>query len=440
MAAFTSRSTVPGRHVRRHCPADRFPRSARGHAPPVTGPGVRLRRYAARLMGATAQERPLDRVAAVCCRPISGTALCRRAYASRRRPDRLAAPYAVAMHTEPRPPLIKRLRPAHWLILDCLIATGYAAIAGAVLSRHPSGTPMALGLAAVAVLSLAMGLRRRQPVLALAVVLVVLVTLDVPYQSLLPAWSALYLVAVTGRRRTALAALGAVAHRAGAGGGGFRPRRAARPDVRPGLDRRLRGRAAPGLRAGAAAAPSPAGRGRAGAGPPRRHRGADAHRPGAARRRRAQHERDHGAGRFRPPRDRRSAGQGPGRARRHRDHRPGSARPRCAGCSACCATTGPRRRRLHSGARSRRARPLWWPRPRRPASGSSSRSPACPGRCRRDRPVGVPDRAGGAHQRGQARRDRRAAGSASPTRSTSCPSRSPTTAAARPAVNGPATA
>jgi signal transduction histidine kinase len=157
----------------------------------------------------TAQERRLDRVTSVCCQPISGTALCQRAYASRRRPDRLAAPYALAMHTEPRLPLIKRLRPIHWLILDCLIATGSAAIAGAVLSRHPSGTPAALVLAAVAVLSLATGLRRRQPVLALAVVLVVLVTLDVPYQSLLPAWSALYLVAVTRRRRTALAALGA---------------------------------------------------------------------------------------------------------------------------------------------------------------------------------------------------------------------------------------
>jgi signal transduction histidine kinase len=113
------------------------------------------------------------------------------------------------MHTEPRPPLIKRLRPAHWLIFDCLIATGYAAIADAALWRHPHGTPPALGLAAVAVLSLGLGLRRRQPVLALGVVLVVLVALDLPYQSLLPAWSALYLVAVTCQRRTALAALAA---------------------------------------------------------------------------------------------------------------------------------------------------------------------------------------------------------------------------------------
>jgi signal transduction histidine kinase len=113
------------------------------------------------------------------------------------------------MRTEPRPPLIKRLRPGHWLIFDCLIAAGYAAVAGAVLLRHPHGMPVPLGLAAVAVLGLTIALRRRQPVLALGVVLVVLVALDLPYQSLLPAWSVLYLVAVTRRRRTALAALGA---------------------------------------------------------------------------------------------------------------------------------------------------------------------------------------------------------------------------------------
>jgi signal transduction histidine kinase len=125
------------------------------------------------------------------------------------------------MHTEPHPPLIKRLRPGHWLVLDCLIATGYAAIAGTVLLRHPHGMPVPLGLAAVAVLSLTIALRRRQPVLALGVVLVVLVALDLPYQSLLPAWSALYLVAVTCRRRTALAALGAALIAPAVAVGGF---------------------------------------------------------------------------------------------------------------------------------------------------------------------------------------------------------------------------
>jgi signal transduction histidine kinase len=135
-----------------------------------------------------------------------GTGLCLCAYASRRRPDRIAAPYAVAMHTEPRPPLVRRLRPGHWLMFDCLVAIGYAAIAGGVLLRHPHAP---LAPAAVAVLGLTIALRRRQPVLALGVVLVVLAVFDLPYQSLLPAWSALYLVAVTCRRRTALAALGA---------------------------------------------------------------------------------------------------------------------------------------------------------------------------------------------------------------------------------------
>jgi signal transduction histidine kinase len=111
------------------------------------------------------------------------------------------------MYTEPRPPLIKRLRPGHWLMFDGLVAAAYAAIAGGVLVRHPHGMPAPLALAAVAVLSLTIALRRRQPVLALGAVLVVLVTFDLPYQSLLPAWCALYLVAVTGRRRTALGAL-----------------------------------------------------------------------------------------------------------------------------------------------------------------------------------------------------------------------------------------
>jgi signal transduction histidine kinase len=113
------------------------------------------------------------------------------------------------MFPEPRPPLIGRLRPGHWLMFDCLVATGYAAIAAGVLLRHPPAMPVPLSLAAVAVLGLTIALRRRNPVLALGVALVVLVVFGLPYQSLLPAWSALYLAAVTCRRRTALAALGA---------------------------------------------------------------------------------------------------------------------------------------------------------------------------------------------------------------------------------------
>src|SRR4051794_8972974 len=69
---------------------------------------------------------------------------------------------------------------------------------------------MPLELAAIAVLALATALRRLRPLGALVVVLVVMVALRWPYQSLLPAWSALYLVAVDRRRRISLAALAAV--------------------------------------------------------------------------------------------------------------------------------------------------------------------------------------------------------------------------------------
>ncbi|MEV5714707.1 sensor histidine kinase [Amycolatopsis mediterranei] len=113
------------------------------------------------------------------------------------------------MSTEPRPPLVRRLRPGHRLLFDCLVAIGYAAIAGGGLLRHPHATPVPLALAAVAVLGLTIALRRRQPVVALGVALVVLVVFGLPYQGLLPAWSALYLVAVTYPPRIALAALGA---------------------------------------------------------------------------------------------------------------------------------------------------------------------------------------------------------------------------------------
>jgi signal transduction histidine kinase len=69
--------------------------------------------------------------------------------------------------------------------------------------------PVPLGLAAITVVCLAIAVRRRHPVVGLTVVLVVLVALRWPYQSLLPAWCALYIVAVTCQRRTALTALAA---------------------------------------------------------------------------------------------------------------------------------------------------------------------------------------------------------------------------------------
>ena len=166
-------------------------------------------------------ERRLDRLMSVCCHPISGTALYASGHTPRgggRTPGTaLRCGYAhraasTADQTAAARPLADSRLPHRDRI---------CAIAERCWSRHPSGTPIALGLAAVAVLSLAMGLRRRQPALALAVVLVVLVTLDVPYQSLLPAWSALY---HRGGHRPAADRAGRPrrrAHRTGGGGGVF---------------------------------------------------------------------------------------------------------------------------------------------------------------------------------------------------------------------------
>jgi signal transduction histidine kinase len=114
------------------------------------------------------------------------------------------------MSEEPKPPLFKRMRPVHWRVLDCLAAAGYAGVLSLVAVRHPAGVPVPVGLAAVAVLCLAIALRRRAPLVALGVALAVLVALRWPYQSLFPAWSALYLVTVAGRRSHASAALAAV--------------------------------------------------------------------------------------------------------------------------------------------------------------------------------------------------------------------------------------
>jgi signal transduction histidine kinase len=111
------------------------------------------------------------------------------------------------VRTAPRPPLPERLGRPSWLALDGLVAVGYGAIAGTVVLRHPTGRSVVLELAAIGVLGVAYALRRLSPVGALAVALLVLVALRWPYPALLPAWSALYLVAVTRRRAVSLAAL-----------------------------------------------------------------------------------------------------------------------------------------------------------------------------------------------------------------------------------------
>ena len=154
--------------------------------------------------------------------------------------------------------------------------------------------------------------------------------------------------------------------------------------------------------------------------------------PGAARRGRPLDVGDRGAGRCRRPRARRASRRRRApRSRRSRPRRVGRS-PRCAACSACCATAtaqrshqpgaGPRRR---AAARRRRAG-------RRGAGRARRAGPVRPRLNAGDRAVGLPGRAGGAHERDQARRQRRHASTSvvlhAPGRLTS---RSSTTGAAR---------
>ena len=93
--------------------------------------------------------------------------------------------------------------------------------------RHPAGLPVPLELAATA--ALAPRPRRAPPASGRprsAVVLVVLVATRWPYGSLLPAWSALYLVAGTRRRAASPVAFAATLLAPLVGMPGCRPWRA----------------------------------------------------------------------------------------------------------------------------------------------------------------------------------------------------------------------
>ena len=149
----------------------------------------------------------------------------------------------------PRPPLTKRLRPRHWVVLDVLAAAAFIvvltlAIRGGILQNStvapspaapspaaPSpAAPLPVGLLPVAssptallvafVLAAAMclpvALRRRRPLAAFvaAAAAATLVTMLAPTETglyfYLPAAYVLYLVAAVSRRKVGLAALGAL--------------------------------------------------------------------------------------------------------------------------------------------------------------------------------------------------------------------------------------
>ena len=78
--------------------------------------------------------------------------------------------YARRMSVEPRPPLIRRLRPGHWLALDCSAAVLYFLIAWGTLAHSIGSLLPALAGAALVALPIALG--RRRPVAAFAVLLV----------------------------------------------------------------------------------------------------------------------------------------------------------------------------------------------------------------------------------------------------------------------------
>jgi signal transduction histidine kinase len=113
------------------------------------------------------------------------------------------------------PPLLSRVRPAHWLVLDYIAAGVYAVPLLLPLINEASGTAGAFAVPVELVaFSLPIAVRRRHPVLAMSVLLVALsvVGLVQPHAvllGLLPLAYVLYIVAATARPRTALLALAA---------------------------------------------------------------------------------------------------------------------------------------------------------------------------------------------------------------------------------------
>ena len=119
--------------------------------------------------------------------------------------------YRGRMDLEPHPPLVKRLRPGHWLALDYLAAAVYALFALAMLTHHQSAARLPLALAGTALVALPVALRRRYPLAAYGALLTALLTTPVTTgmgeMAMAPLAYVLYLVAATCRRRAALAAL-----------------------------------------------------------------------------------------------------------------------------------------------------------------------------------------------------------------------------------------
>jgi signal transduction histidine kinase len=116
-----------------------------------------------------------------------------------------------------RPPLTKRMRPVHWIAIDCVVAAFLAIIDGAQFGRNlqTGQARWPLVLLFMAVVFIPVALRRRAPNTAFGALLI----LGVLVAKLSPAVTAtaflgsafvLYTVTVEGRKRTGAAALGLV--------------------------------------------------------------------------------------------------------------------------------------------------------------------------------------------------------------------------------------
>jgi signal transduction histidine kinase len=117
----------------------------------------------------------------------------------------------------PRPPLTKRMRPVHWIAIDCVVGGILALIDTAVVSRFFSfgQARFLLGLLFMGMVFLAVGLRRRAPVTAFGALIIFGVLLSgvsptVTGVLFLAAAYVLYTVTVQSRRRTGAAALGLI--------------------------------------------------------------------------------------------------------------------------------------------------------------------------------------------------------------------------------------
>ena len=116
-----------------------------------------------------------------------------------------------------RPPLTKRMRPLHWIAIDC-VAGGFIALCDTAVigQRVPGGhAKWLVVLVFMAAVFVPVALRRRAPVTAFGALLIMGVLLSrlppaVPAVIFLAAAFVLYTVTVEGRRRTGAAALGLI--------------------------------------------------------------------------------------------------------------------------------------------------------------------------------------------------------------------------------------